>query len=182
MLAVRMFLSMSSRTPHPPHVFLFVFSFAQKVAAGRSSAFSKACGISSILKSLEEHGMPKASDKPQAKKRRFMSAKAKAKAKAKAQPTAKKTGPSPPPLGVVLVDSSDDEPLVKAAPAVEPKAAPAVEPAAKALKDTRHCVTSRAYKRARTQAKNSGKSSDEIVEAAKKAFREAGEKWDQEHK
>jgi hypothetical protein len=152
---------------------VFVFSLEQEVAASFSNAFSGCSGLGNIISGLEDRGAP-AGKAPRAIKRkaRLPSSKAAGKPKAKAKAAA-------PTEGVEAVEGAEAAPA-HADPAEAAEAVEAVE-ADPPLKVTRKCVTSRAYHNAKKLAKTDGKSSEEQLAAAQKAYKDAGTKWDQEY-
>ena len=141
---------------------------------------------------MEDAGAP--SHKPQALKRRqFSKAKAKAapEADAKAAPGGKaKAKAAAEAKAKAMAVPAEEKAKAMAVPAM---AAPAVEPLAVAapgdcaglkkgaLSMSRKCVTLRAYCAGKAKAKADGKSAAECTEAAKQAYQEAAQKWDQEH-
>ena len=140
-----------------------------------SNAFSGCSGLDNILKGLEDKGGSVPVVKPQAikKKHKLKHGGAKAKAKAKAKP--KKA------LAPVAVAPAGAVEVAPAPGAVEVAPAHGAVVVAPALKASRKCVTSRAYHAAKKLSKGDGKSPEEQLAAAQKAYKEAGAKWDQEH-
>ena len=135
--------------------------------------------------------------KPMAIKR-TRKAKAKAKAKADAERVAlqqRLTTKAAADLADVFAEAANINTAPEAAPEVaQALAAPEVSappqhvapedsaaPEKGPLSMSRHCVTSRAYCSAKTMAKAAGKSPAERSTAARQAYKEAGQKWDQEH-
>ena len=161
------------------------------MAGELSGAFNGCSGFGNILKSLEGRSDTVPAIKPQAVKKRKLSAVSKAavakakkaavpKAGAVPKPAAKAAVPKPAAVAAVGVAGAVPEPEAPVAKAPVPKpVAKAAVP--KAPLDTRKCVHSRAYHSASRVAKAAGKNAVEISAAACKAGKEAAAKWDLEH-
>ena len=141
---------------------------------------------------------PKAASKAKPK----AAGKAKPKAKAKAGDDADEYAPAvfdPYSMSMLFADedatagddpdedatADDDDGAVEAVEAVEGveavEAVEAVGPGRAPLKMTRKCVTSRAYVDAKKLALAQGMTEARQIQACKKAYKAAGDKWDQEH-